>query len=436
MVLLWLKNIDLMDEKNANLMVLLWLKNVDLMDEKNVDMMDEKNVDLMVLLWLKNADLMDEKNADLMVLLWLKNADLKDEKNADLMEYNANFCDALLPMSSYKIVPLAEQIEKYRCGLPKGIKKYCTKTSVMNIAQLMENAEVDDDLIQGKPDVDGSRTHRHFANECPQRNSKDKDNKFDRKGKKPKPSAGLVPNLVWLVLVIWSLLLLSWESSVYTFRAVREKEMLIFFDPRARANFISPELASKLGMHAEEMGMTREAGLACLGHLEPVTPILGKLRLHLQSYVDAKEFHIMPLQDCDVLLGIPWCYRLHVVVDIFHKKITLVHRGKTHVLDVKLKRESVPIVSTSAISSVIKNNLSAYLIFAKEVHEIEFNFSKLEKDRTAFLNGFSDCFSNSLPDELPPKRPEDHSIDLVPGSSPPNRPSYRVSAAQQKDIMS
>ncbi|MCO5606153.1 hypothetical protein L7F22_060340 [Adiantum nelumboides] len=36
----------------------------------------------------------------------------------------------------------------------------------------------------------------HFANERPQRNLQSKDDKSDRKGKKPKPSVGLVPNLV------------------------------------------------------------------------------------------------------------------------------------------------------------------------------------------------------------------------------------------------
>ncbi|MCO5600600.1 hypothetical protein L7F22_054714 [Adiantum nelumboides] len=144
----------------------------------------------------------------------------------------------------------------------------------------------------------------------------------------------------------------------------------------------------------------------------------------------------MPLQDCDVLLGIPCCYMLHAVVDTFHKKITFVHRGKTHVLDVKLKGESVPIVSTSAISSVIKNHLSTYLVFAKEVHEVESILSELDKDRISFLNGFSDCFLDSLLDELPLERPKDHRIDVVPGSSPPNRPPYRVSAAQQKETMS
>ena len=41
----------------------------------------------------------------------------------------------------------------------------------------------------------------------------------------------------------------------------------------------------------------------------------------------------------------------------------------------------------------------------------------------------------SLPRELPLERPKDHVIDLVSRSSPMNRPLYRISAAQQKEIM-
>ncbi|MCO5570860.1 hypothetical protein L7F22_024589 [Adiantum nelumboides] len=275
---------------------------------------------------------------------------------------------------------------------------------------------------------------------------------------------------------------------------VTDQTVLLFFDPGAKANFISPELASKLGIRSEEMGYTAEFGVACPGHTEAVTPIIGKLRLHIQSYVDTEEFYIMPLDGCDVLLGIPWLFHVQGIMDAYNKKITKQSRGKTHsgciiegdynifkkgvmsqnddmagacanfilpelasklgiraeemgmtgeadrgktyVLDVKLKGESVPVVSASAISSVIKNHLSSYLVFAKEVHEIESNLSKFDKDRAAFLIGFSDCFLDSLPDELLPKRPEDHRIDVVPGSCPPNRPPSRVSVAQQKEIMS
>ncbi|MCO5576955.1 hypothetical protein L7F22_030776 [Adiantum nelumboides] len=68
------------------------------------------------------------------------------------------------------------------------------------------------------------------------------------------------------------------------------------------------------------------------------------------------------------------------------------------------------------------------------VNESESNMSALDENRKSFLDQFNE-FSDSLPEELPPERPEDHYIDLVPGPSPPNRPPYRVSAAQQKEIM-
>ncbi|MCO5576664.1 hypothetical protein L7F22_030479 [Adiantum nelumboides] len=203
----------------------------------------------------------------------------------------------------------------------------------------------------------------------------------------------------------------------------------------AKANFISPELASKLGIRPEEMGYTAEAGLACPRHTEAVTPIIGKLRLHIQSYVDAEEFYIMPLDGCDVLLSIPWMFRVQGIMDAYNKNITVQSIGKTLIRDVKLKGESIPTVSASAITSVMKKHLS-YLVFAREVSDCdESNLSVLDKERSMFLQQYSDCFSNSLPSQLPPERPEDHAIDLV-GSSPPNRPPYRVSGAQQKEIMS
>ncbi|MCO5583684.1 hypothetical protein L7F22_037597 [Adiantum nelumboides] len=63
------------------------------------------------------------------------------------------------------------------------------------------------------------------------------------------------------------------------------------------------------------------------------------------------------------------------------------------------------------------------------------------KKALSFLQQFDKAyagenFSKASKSRLPPERPEDHAIDLAPGSSPPNRPPYRVSAAQQKEIMS
>ncbi|MCO5563142.1 hypothetical protein L7F22_016778 [Adiantum nelumboides] len=48
---------------------------------------------------------------------------------------------------------------------------------------------------------------------------------------------------------------------------------------------------------------------------------------------------------------------------------------------------------------------------------------------------FSPKFELHSVKQLTPERPEDHNIDLIPGSATPNKPPYRVSAAQQEEIM-
>ncbi|MCO5562486.1 hypothetical protein L7F22_016113 [Adiantum nelumboides] len=72
------------------------------------------------------------------------------------------------------------------------------------------------------------------------------------------------------------------------------------------------------------------------------------------------------------------------------------------------------------------------------VNETQLNESGMQEDLKLFnfLNQFQDVFIDDIPGELPPKRGgDDHMIELVPGSSPPNKPPYRVSQAQQEEIM-
>ncbi|MCO5614902.1 hypothetical protein L7F22_069187 [Adiantum nelumboides] len=83
-----------------------------------------------------------------------------------------------------------------------------------------------------------------------------------------------------------------------------------------------------------------------------------------------------------------------------------------------------------------------YMIFVKDslsdVNKTQVNESGLKEDLelSKFLNQFQDVFIDDIPGELPPKRgDDDHAIELIPGSSPPNKPPYRVSQAQQEEIM-
>lgn len=54
-------------------------------------------------------------------------------------------------------------------------------------------------------------------------------------------------------------------------------------------------------------------------------------------------------------------------------------------------------------------------------------------EQTDFLPQFEDCFSETLPSELPLQRHKGHAIDIVLGNSPLNKPPYRMNAAQHEE---
>ncbi|MCO5587665.1 hypothetical protein L7F22_041616 [Adiantum nelumboides] len=82
------------------------------------------------------------------------------------------------------------------------------------------------------------------------------------------------------------------------------------------------------------------------------------------------------------------------------------------------------------------------MIFVKDslsdVNKTQVNESGSQEDLelSKFLNQFQDVFIDDIPGELPPKQgDDDHAFDLILGSSPPDKPPYKVSQAQQEEIM-
>ncbi|MCO5552042.1 hypothetical protein L7F22_005552 [Adiantum nelumboides] len=228
----------------------------------------------------------------------------------------------------------------------------------------------------------------------------------------------------------------------YAWGKVREHDAFILFDPGSTHNFISHELAAKLGIQEFEMGDAMKADGAFIGQDASVTPLIGKLRLHIQGYVDKENFFISPLKHEDVILGAPWFDRLAASIKFPERRISFKFREKNMYIDAQESGNTIPLVHTHAFDKSIKSSISMYMIFVKDslsdVNKTQMNESGSKEDLelSKFLNQFQDVFIDDIPGELPPKRgDDDHAIELIPGSSPPNKPPYRVSQAQQEEIM-
>ncbi|MCO5555307.1 hypothetical protein L7F22_008852 [Adiantum nelumboides] len=190
------------------------------------------------------------------------------------------------------------------------------------------------------------------------------------------------------------------------------------------------------------MGDAMKADGAFIGQDASVTPLIGELRLHIQGYVDKEDFFISPLKHEDVILGAPWFDCLAASIKFPERRISFKFREKNMYIDAQESSNTIPLVHTHAFDKSIKSSISVYMIFVKhslsDVNKTQMNESGSKEDLelSKFLNQFQDVFIDDILGELPPKRgDDDHAIELIPGSSPPNKPPYRVSQAQQEEIM-
>ena len=58
----------------------------------------------------------------------------------------------------------------------------------------------------------------------------------------------------------------------------------------------------------------------------------------------------------------------------------------------------------------------------------------IPQEAKSLIKEFQDIFPSTLPNNLPPKRTVDHSIELIPESELPSRPTYRLSYIKMNEL--
>lgn len=98
----------------------------------------------------------------------------------------------------------------------------------------------------------------------------------------------------------------------------------------------------------------------------------------------------------------------------------------------KMKGEKqVLIAKVKSVRKVLFSIQPIVLLLSKEITN---QFDVLPSSFTNLLKEYQDVFLDKILSGLPPLRGIEHQIDLIPGASLPNRPLYRTSPEETKEI--
>ena len=299
---------------------------------------------------------------------------LKLEKGETIKMYVDKFWDLSLKAAVFQEIGFSEQRQQYCAGLPEDVCSYINERTPRSISEVIHRSMVGMKIFSTgktsflrsdkakkilpkesfqrptsgnwkKKKKQFNNTNRKSAEEL---NQLRRDNKCftcsevghmskDCPRKKPKHEPPQATTIMFQdeEKEAASKLCFAWGK-------VRDQNSFILFDPGSTHNFISVELEKKLGIQTEEMGPALEARGAFKGQEVPVTPLIGKLRLHVQSYVDQEEFYVSPLLGEDVILGAPWFHRMAAKLEFPSRMITFIYRDREVVISTEDRGNTIP----------------------------------------------------------------------------------------------
>lgn len=211
---------------------------------------------------------------------------------------------------------------------------------------------------------------------------------------------------------------------------IQRFKVLILVDSGSSTSFVSQELANKLtgSIPLAKPTMVRIAN----GGILQGSVIFPDCPWFCQGSKFCTSFRALPLDCYDVILGIDWL-KLHspMSVDWTAKWLRIPHNGTQVTLKgIQPDTQKCPPISTKQLQNweMIDDVVHCLLVcFVADLPE-----SACIPAMQPLLQQFSELFEK--PKGLPPQRPFDHAIPLLPGAQPVNVRPYRYNPEQKNEI--
>ncbi|KAL4564653.1 hypothetical protein LXL04_028721 [Taraxacum kok-saghyz] len=204
----------------------------------------------------------------------------------------------------------------------------------------------------------------------------------------------------------------------------------LLFDSGAERSFINHEFRQLLTHKSEPLKDKYVVAMAN-GHLEHTQEILNNCTLTLNDHAFHVNLMPMTIGSFDVIIGMDWLEPHHADVMCFEKAVRLnLPNGDAMIVYGDKAGDNLRIVSCIKAQKYLQKKCPAFLAHivdkSKEVKKIQ---------DIPEVRDFPDVFPEDLPG-LPPKRPVEFRIDLIPGAAPIARAPYRLAPSEMQELSS
>ncbi|GJZ77882.1 putative reverse transcriptase domain-containing protein [Tanacetum coccineum] len=207
------------------------------------------------------------------------------------------------------------------------------------------------------------------------------------------------------------------------------------FDTGADRSFISFAFSSLIDIAHTPLENNYDVELAD-GKLVGIDTIIRGCTLNFLNHQFNIDLMPVELGSFDVIIGMDWLRKYHVVIACDEKLVQIPYGNETlifHGNESNNGRESrLTIISCSKAQEYMAKGCQIFLaqiIAKKEGDKLE---GKKLKD-VPIVQDFPEVFPEDLPG-LPPARPVEFQIDLIPGAAPVARAPYRLAPSKMKEL--
>ncbi|XP_022889497.1 uncharacterized protein LOC111405037 [Olea europaea var. sylvestris] len=229
----------------------------------------------------------------------------------------------------------------------------------------------------------------------------------------------------------------------HTYIKINNKGCKIIVDSSSCINAVSVATVSRLGLqpvpHPQPYNVSWVDTSSIAINERCLVPI------QFLEYKDHIWCDVIPMDVGYVILGRPWLFDLDVTIYGRSNSCSFVFNGKKihlnplppKLVDSKqakkiVERKGLHMISPTEFERTVKEDS---IVFAVVIMEVPSESPILTPDEVqSILQEFRDVFPEDLPDLLSPLRDIQHAIDLVPGSSLPNLPHYRMNRTEHAEL--